>query len=139
MDWRASAACRVEDPELFFPIGTTEPALRQTREAKTICAGCPAKGQCLSWALESNQDTGVWGGLGEHERRSLRRRALRAGAGKAAVDGHPPLSVNGRSGRPTNASDGEDAGGLQRLEGAMSSALDIGLIPTDIPSRMHRA
>jgi WhiB family redox-sensing transcriptional regulator len=90
MDWRASAACRVEDPELFFPIGTTEPALRQTREAKAICAACPAKAPCLSWALDSNQDNGIWGGLGEGERRSLRRRAVRAqgGAATATVDGH---------------------------------------------------
>jgi WhiB family transcriptional regulator, redox-sensing transcriptional regulator len=85
MDWRAIAACRVEDPELFFPIGTTGPAVRQAREAASICARCPAKAQCLSWALETNQDTGIWGGLGERERRSLRRRTLRAEAGDAAT------------------------------------------------------
>jgi WhiB family redox-sensing transcriptional regulator len=87
MDWRASAACRGTDPELFFPIGTTDPAaLLQAREALTICAGCPVSGPCLSWALESNQDTGIWGGLTERERRSLRRRTLRAEAA-AAADG----------------------------------------------------
>jgi WhiB family transcriptional regulator, redox-sensing transcriptional regulator len=90
MDWRAEAACRVEDPELFFPIGTTEPALRQAHDAKAICAVCPVTRQCLSWALESNQDTGIWGGLTERERRSLRRRTLRAeaGAASAAAEGH---------------------------------------------------
>jgi WhiB family redox-sensing transcriptional regulator len=81
MDWRASAACRVEDPELFFPIGYSEPAVRQTREATAVCAVCPVTGQCLSWALASNQETGIWGGLDERERRSLRRRTQRAEAG----------------------------------------------------------
>jgi hypothetical protein len=33
---------------------------------------------CLAWALESGQDTGVWGGLGEDERRALKRRSALA-------------------------------------------------------------
>ena len=33
---------------------------------------------CLKWALENGQDAGVWGGMSEDERRSLKRRAARA-------------------------------------------------------------
>lgn len=76
-NWRERAACREEDPDLFFPIGTTGPALVQTEDAKTVCHGCPVRAECLRWALENGQDTGVWGGLDEAERRTLKRRSRR--------------------------------------------------------------
>ncbi|MGH8908765.1 MAG: WhiB family transcriptional regulator [Egibacteraceae bacterium] len=73
MDWRHKAACLDEDPELFFPVGITGPALDQTERAKAVCRGCAVIAQCLSWALETHQSDGVWGGMGEDERRGLRR------------------------------------------------------------------
>ncbi len=78
MDWRHRAVCLDEDPELFFPIGNTGPALLQIEEAKAVCRRCPVTEVCLQWALESGQDAGVWGGLSEEERRSLKRRNARA-------------------------------------------------------------
>ncbi|HVT65090.1 MAG TPA: WhiB family transcriptional regulator [Mycobacteriales bacterium] len=77
MDWRHRAACRDEDPELFFPIGTTGPSLLQVDEAKAVCQRCDAVDECLSWALDSDQDAGVWGGLSEDERREVKRRRVR--------------------------------------------------------------
>ena len=32
MDWRSQAACLTVDPELFFPIGNTGPAISQIAE-----------------------------------------------------------------------------------------------------------
>jgi len=75
-DWRKRAACKeVTDPDLFFPVGTTGPALDQIQAAKAICDPCPVKKNCLDWALSTHQDTGVWGGLSEDERKiALRER-----------------------------------------------------------------
>ncbi|WP_084104938.1 WhiB family transcriptional regulator [Demequina sp. NBRC 110056] len=79
MDWRNRAAClEVDDPELFFPVGNTGPALVQIEKAKAVCNTCEVRDTCLQWAMEHNQDSGVWGGLSEDERRSLKRRAARA-------------------------------------------------------------
>ncbi|MCU1521828.1 MAG: transcription factor WhiB [Arthrobacter sp.] len=78
MDWRNRAACLDKDPELFFPVGNTGPALLQIEEAKSVCRRCPVVDTCLQWALESGQDAGVWGGMSEDERRALKRRAARA-------------------------------------------------------------
>ncbi|MET9483647.1 WhiB family transcriptional regulator [Streptomyces sp. NPDC006638] len=83
-DWRHEASCRVEDPELFFPIGNTGPALLQIEEAKAVCRRCLVRPDCLDWALDSGQNDGVWGGLSEDERRALKRRAARARARSAA-------------------------------------------------------
>jgi len=78
MDWRDRSACLEEDPELFFPIGNTGPAILQIEEAKQVCRRCEVREQCLQWALEAGQDHGVWGGLSEDERRALKRRSSRA-------------------------------------------------------------
>jgi WhiB family redox-sensing transcriptional regulator len=72
--WRDRAACLGENPELFFPEGNTGSALRQINEAKAVCRRCEVVETCLKWALDSGQNSGVWGGLTEEERRALKRR-----------------------------------------------------------------
>lgn len=71
--WRADASCRDTDPALFFPVGTTGPAISQIEAAKAVCEACPAQTPCLEFALLTNQDSGIWGGTSEDERRHLRR------------------------------------------------------------------
>ena len=75
--WRNQAACRDTDPELFFPVGTSGPALAQVTEAKRVCAGCPVLTQCREFAL-AHQAAGVAGGLTEQERSKARARRRRA-------------------------------------------------------------
>lgn len=73
-EWRHAAACKQEDPELFFPRGETGPSIVQIEDAKAVCRQCPVMDTCALWALETRQDAGVWGGLSEAERRRIHRR-----------------------------------------------------------------
>jgi WhiB family redox-sensing transcriptional regulator len=83
-EWRGNAACVNQDPELFFPIGSNGPAERQTEGARQVCQSCPVRQPCLEWALEAGADHGVWGGLNEQERLSLRLRRRRNPTTRAA-------------------------------------------------------
>ncbi|MEV8314909.1 WhiB family transcriptional regulator [Streptomyces sp. NPDC059900] len=81
--WWRRAACADEDPELFFPVGTSGPAEEDLMAAKRVCHSCPVIERCRNWALETGQASGVWGGLGEDERSRRRRRIKRAEARRA--------------------------------------------------------
>ena len=85
--WRARAACRDVDPELFFPTAESGPVRdAQVTAAKTVCAGCPVRAECLAEAL-ARIPYGIAGGLTEQERTRLRRRAVTPDVGVAvAVD-----------------------------------------------------
>jgi WhiB family redox-sensing transcriptional regulator len=67
-EWMARAACRGEDPALFFlPLGGN------AAKARMICSTCSVRQECLSYALADSESAGVWAGLSERERRKLRR------------------------------------------------------------------
>jgi WhiB family redox-sensing transcriptional regulator len=74
IEWRRDAACKDVDPNLFFPVGVTGPAIPQIAAAKSICDECSVQRDCLEFAITTNQEFGVWGGMTEDERRVLRRR-----------------------------------------------------------------
>jgi WhiB family redox-sensing transcriptional regulator len=76
IDWRELAACRNSDPDTFFPVGTTGPAIDMIDKATAICGSCSVQEECLLYALETNQEAGVWGGLAEDDRRRYRKRWL---------------------------------------------------------------
>jgi WhiB family redox-sensing transcriptional regulator len=77
-DWRTAAACRSTEPDMFFPIGSTGNALDAIASAKRVCNACEAINPCLDFALATNQESGVWGGTSEDERRKLRKQWLAA-------------------------------------------------------------
>jgi WhiB family transcriptional regulator, redox-sensing transcriptional regulator len=66
--WRSLAACQSADPDLFFPISSAGRSTAQVVQAKSICAGCQVRRDCLAFALRTHQLHGVWGGLSEQER-----------------------------------------------------------------------
>jgi WhiB family redox-sensing transcriptional regulator len=76
-DWRHRAACTSENiPDQWFPKSDIGPYWATViDEAKAVCRRCPVRDQCLQWALTTGQDTGIWGGLTEQERRDLHHRA----------------------------------------------------------------
>jgi WhiB family redox-sensing transcriptional regulator len=77
-DWRERGLCREVDPELWFPQKGGS-----GNEARKICARCEVRSVCLAWAVESDQQFGIWGGVSERQLKALKRqrRAALAGAG----------------------------------------------------------
>ncbi len=98
--WRNDAACLDEDPELFFPEGESERYQRQIDAALEVCGICPVVDDCLSYALEADQRTGIWGGTTGEQRRRIRLGASRGSStrrGHAAVAAAPgAAAVRGR-------------------------------------------
>ena len=70
-DWRIAGLCVQTDPEAFFPEKGGS-----VRESKKICVSCEVKAECLTYAVDNDERFGVWGGLSERERRTLRRKSI---------------------------------------------------------------
>ena len=126
-NWRDAAACRDADPDLFFPIGTTGPALRQIGEAKRVCRTCPAQTQCLAWALDNRVADGVWGGTTGEERRAMRSLPRRMTTSQEDDDGegHQPteqgeqaIRAQAAQGKATRICSGARAGDEPGATGA---------------------
>jgi len=68
--WEQSAECRNADPGIFF-------YKENEAEARHICQRCEVREECLEFALYHHIQYGIWGGLDETERKTLRRRHQR--------------------------------------------------------------
>jgi len=79
--WQDAAACR-DAGDLFFGPDGERGADRDVREkqATVLCAGCPVRSECLEYALRRPEAYGVWGGLGEDERKALKGRRYKQAA-----------------------------------------------------------
>jgi len=67
--WQQFAECVHSAGQVdFFPARG-----ESVRDAKAVCARCPVREECLEFALRMKVAHGIWGGLSERERRTLRR------------------------------------------------------------------
>lgn len=77
--WHKAANCRGQVRTFFGARFDSPRPSRKVRlaimEAKNICAGCPVRNLCLEYALDNEEDFGIWGGLTPRERRMVRRRS----------------------------------------------------------------
>jgi WhiB family transcriptional regulator, redox-sensing transcriptional regulator len=77
--WQDASACRNGPLDVFFgPEGEQqhEKPAREAR-AKAVCASCLVRAACLDDALTNGIRFGVFGGVGEDERRAMRENRRR--------------------------------------------------------------
>ncbi|MDE0649062.1 MAG: WhiB family transcriptional regulator, partial [Gammaproteobacteria bacterium] len=63
-----SAACRGSGPVAFFHPDGIGRAPWEPDDARSVCAGCEVRVDCLAYAYATGERHGVWGGLTPHER-----------------------------------------------------------------------
>ena len=65
LGWQSRAACRGEDPELWFApdVETVPDRKAREKQARGICGGCPVRPACLRWAMKAGVEDGIWGGV----------------------------------------------------------------------------
>lgn len=86
ISWTSDARCITVGPAVMLPDGTGVEATAQKADAKTVCAHCRVRPECLevALALEGTDVAaargGVWGGLDEEERAQLARQRKRVNA-----------------------------------------------------------
>ena len=81
-DWIDKARCKDKDPttEIFFPPRDKTKYSKLATQAKAMCLGpnntspCPVRSQCLWYAVESDEQHGIWGGMSHRERNALVRK-----------------------------------------------------------------
>jgi WhiB family transcriptional regulator, redox-sensing transcriptional regulator len=72
-EWQAAGACLSADPEIFFPVSGTGAFAAQIQRARSICARCPVRRECLDFAMSSGEMHGIWGGTTPEDRTRTRR------------------------------------------------------------------
>ena len=71
-EWYHLAECLGVDGEIFFPEQG-----ESARPAKSICAECAVRAECLEFALDRNEKFGIYGGRTVRERKAIRRQRER--------------------------------------------------------------
>ncbi|MEV0114642.1 WhiB family transcriptional regulator [Streptomyces sp. NPDC050844] len=114
--WQDKAECHrpayEKDRDLWFSDGKRG----DVEYAVSICnTACPVRNACRQDALNRGEEFGIWGGLTERERRSIRRKAARdrteqrqqAPAPEPAKTGRKPAECGTRSAYQRHVRKGE--------------------------------
>lgn len=89
-DWFDDAECRGMDPSTFVPERgnvSKRGNFRIEPRAIATCHRCPVRDECLDYALTTNQ-TGVWAGTNDAQRRAMRKHQNIKIGTRAAVADH---------------------------------------------------
>lgn len=133
------AACRGQRAELWFP--DTKQALVPGR---AWCAACEVRAECLLYAIEANEQFGMWGGAAPKQRRPMRKLLVRGqrlalvGAIRRHFDALDQGYLPGPSGTPAELNHGDPA--ASRM-GCRCDRCQVGLhsprsaVVTELPSR----
>ena len=62
----------------FFEQNEVSPT--EVRMAKKVCQGCPERQACLDFAIENDEQHGIWGGMTLKERKRYKRRLRYVGS-----------------------------------------------------------
>ncbi|WP_419933202.1 WhiB family transcriptional regulator [Candidatus Poriferisodalis sp.] len=117
--WRERAACKDVDTNIFF-IGPG----KSPDTALAVCNRCEVKDECLQFALDNEEDFGIWGGLCADQRKKLRQARTAA----------PPLTRSESAAR-----DNANSSVRSSLAGASGrrSLPGSNCIPQSAPSHSH--
>ena len=74
--WREHAACKKADVNLFFLDRGDNGSGERMRKVMAYCDACPVKIDCLHYAVDNHITVGIYGGMGAHARRAVRRQRL---------------------------------------------------------------
>jgi WhiB family transcriptional regulator, redox-sensing transcriptional regulator len=74
LEWQVDAVCRDMPLDFFFPEERIPPE-EQVAAVREVCADCPVRRQCLTFALTNPSllGDGIWAGFSVAQRNSLRR------------------------------------------------------------------
>lgn len=78
--WREFAACQGADTELFYPPRDRDTYSVIASKAKVYCNGnkdeppCPVRAECFWYAITTDEQHGIWGGMSHRERNAFVRK-----------------------------------------------------------------
>lgn len=78
--WRVDAKCADADTEIFYPPRDKNLYNEIAAKAKIYCNGskesapCPVREDCLWYAIITDEQHGIWGGMSHRERNALIRK-----------------------------------------------------------------